>query len=254
MDNEIQITDRARQITIKLVELKKKASENFVEAGELFKEIRDNELWKIEGAESFNSYIAEIGYERTSAFKMILVYEKFFEGRSVESIQQTLDAGWAKLSRLAPHTDERNEKVMLELATNSLSDIETELVRQGYVTRKETEPDFVECPFCHKSFVPLKRQDTSFKQEDYNKIFDVYKKVKEIEISGKEYQPLQQSIKTMFLNGRTLDQIIKAIEWLGDNAEYEWTLKTLTTKIPEILSKMPRTAEKTEFEKRWEQK
>ncbi len=238
MDKSLTTVDHARKLTLRLIEIKRGVSQNYIEAGKIFKEIRDNRFWELEGAESFNSYIAEIGYDRTSAFKMIQVFENFIEGKSVESIQQLSDVGWAKLSKVAPHVDENNYKYMLELVEgNSLSDIDKELVRQHYITKKEGETEFVECPYCHKSFVPVKRQDKSFPQIGYTRIIETYKKVKEIELQGKEYEPIQQSIKTMFLNGRTPDEIIGAIEWLGDNAEYEWTIHTLKNKIAEILPK-----------------
>ena len=239
MENKIQPTDHARAITLKLVELKNRATEDFAQAGGLFKDVKDNELWKLEGAESFNSYVSEIGYDRTTAFKMIQVYEKFFEGKSVDSNQQLIEAGWVKLAKVAPHTDERNYEVMVEMAeNNSLSDIDAELVKQHYITRKENDSQFVECPFCHKAFVPAKRQDTSFKQEDYTKVIDAYKKAKEIELQGKEYEPVQQAIKTMFMNGRSVEEIIKAIEWMKDHADYEWTISTVKNKIAEILSRI----------------
>jgi hypothetical protein len=252
MTNELQTVDHARSLTLRLIELKKQVGEDFVEAGRIFKEIKENKLWELEGAGSFNSYIAEIGYDRTSAFKMIQVYEVFFEDKSVDSNQQLIDAGWVKLAKLAPHVDENNYEVMVDLSTNSLSDIDKELVRQNYIIRKETDADFVECPYCHKSFVPLKRQDKTFAKEDYTRVIESYQKAKDIELKGKEYEPVQQSIKTMFMNGRTPDQIIMTIEWMQDNAEYEWTINTVKNKIAEIISKVgPKAEPKTELDKEW---
>lgn len=235
--NDIQI-NHAREVTLKIIDLKRKIASDFIELGKLFKDVRDNKLWEIEGAEGFNSYVAESGFDKTSVYKFIGIVEKFIDKYGVESIRLQ-DAGWAKLAKIEPHVDDNNYQVMLNMAeNNSLSDIDKELVEQHYITKKETESQFVTCPYCHKSFMPLKRQDVIFKQEDYTKVIDVYKKVKDIQLNGKEYEPLQQAIKTMFMNGRTPDQIIKSIEWLGDNAEYEWTLNTLKSKIPEILSKI----------------
>jgi len=237
--NEITQISSAREATLRLIELKKNAVSNFIEAGSLFKLIRDNKWWNDEGAESFNSYIAETGYDRTTAFKMILVFETFVQGKSVESIQQLLDTGWAKLSKVAPHINEHNYNSMLELAeSNSLSDIDQELVRQGYITKKEAEVLNVECPFCHKVFHPTKRAEETYSREDYNLIVKKYEELKETKFEGKEYDPIMQSIKTMFLNGRTPDQIIAAMEYAAEQDYVDWTIRTIQNKIGEYLPKL----------------
>lgn len=112
----------ARDYTNRLIELKKRATIDFIEAGKIFTEIRDNKLWKIEGAESFSSYVSEVGYERTTAYKMMLVYEKF----GVDSNPQLQEIGWVKLAKIAPKTTPENKDKMLEMAQLSLSDINAE--------------------------------------------------------------------------------------------------------------------------------
>ena len=231
---ELQLS-HARKQTKRLIELKEYATHNFLEGGKIFKDVKENNLWELEGAHSFNSYIAEIGYDRTTAFKMILVYETFGTGTLVDSNQQLLEAGWTKLAKVAPYTDDRNYEAMVELVTsNSISDIDKELFRQNYITRKEVEPETTECPFCHKTFTKQKRVDQSFPREDYNRVIEVYQEAKDTKFEGKEYDPIMQSIKTMFTNGRTPEQIIAVIKHLED-AEYSWTINTVKNKIAEIL-------------------
>jgi len=240
MENKLITADYAHNLTDEIVLLKRKGDAITIEITKRLKEVRDKKLWELEGDHSFFAYLArpEIGFDRTTVLKWIQIYETLIEQHSLAPVRVE-EIGVSKLAMVIPYMNEHNYEVMVELAeNNSRSDIGEELVRQNYVTKKENDSVFMECPFCHKSFVPVKRQDKSFKQEDYTKVIDAYKKVKEIEIHGKEYEPLQQAIKTMFMNGRTPDEIIKSIEWLGDNAEYEWTLNTLKGKIPEILSKM----------------
>lgn len=143
--NEIQI-NHAREVTLKIIDLKRKTASNFVELGRLFKDVRDNKLWEIEGAESFNSYVSESGFERSTAYKMILVYEKFFEGVSVDSNQQIAEIGWTKLAKVAPKVTEDNKEKMLEIAQLSLSDIKTELSGECDHEWKTIEV----CKFCGK--------------------------------------------------------------------------------------------------------
>lgn len=144
--NEIQI-NHAREVTFRIIDLKKRIVSDFVELGKLFKDVRDNKLWEIEGAESFNSYIAESGFDRTSVYKFIGIVEKFVDKYNVESIRLE-DAGWAKLAKIEPHVNDKNYEKMLDLAeNNSLSDIDEELVRQKYIVRKENFVEF-QCPMC----------------------------------------------------------------------------------------------------------
>jgi hypothetical protein len=52
--NDLQV-NHAREVTLKIVDLKKRVASDFIELGKLFKDVRDNRLWEIEGAETFNS-------------------------------------------------------------------------------------------------------------------------------------------------------------------------------------------------------
>ena len=226
-----------REATLQLVEIMKRQVVDFIRAGEIFKLVHDNQWWKQEGAHSFNSYVAEIGYDRGTAYKMMLVYETF--GKSVESLHNLLEVGWAKLAKVAPHVNKDNYSYMLELASsNSLSDIDEELVKQHYITKLEPHPEFTDCPFCGKSFEIKRRRDEQFPQEDYKRVIEAYIKAKEIEPKGDEYRPIQQAIKTMFMNGRTPDEIIATIEYVAEQDYIDWTIRTIQNKIAEILPKL----------------
>lgn len=124
MEKSLVNTDLARNYTNRLIELKRGATTNFFEAGEIFKEVRDNKLYKVEGHDTFESYVADVGYERSTAYKMILVFEKF---GNVDSNPQIEEIGWTKLARVAPRVTEDNREKMLEIAQLSLSDINVEL-------------------------------------------------------------------------------------------------------------------------------
>jgi len=83
-----------------------------------------------------------------------------------------------------------------------------------------------------------KRKDIIFPKETYNNILDTYQKLKEIKLQGSEFQPIQQTIKTILMSGRTPDDIIKCMEWMSKDDFYKhfWTIKTVRTKLPEFLT------------------
>lgn len=82
------------------------------------------------------------------------------------------------------------------------------------------------------------RKKLSFKKEDYNKIIDIYQKLKGITLQGNEFLPIQQTIKTMLMSDRTPDQIISCMYFLADDKFFSsiWTIKTVRLKLPEFLA------------------
>jgi len=257
MENkQITTADYARKITNEILELRNRADILVWELTKRLKEVRDKQLWKIEGEESFFSYLArpEFAFDRTTTLRWIQIYETFIDKYSLAPSELN-KIGWTKLAKVVPHVDDDNYKYMLELAeTNSRSDIDRELVKQHYLTPKEPEEQaFIECVYCHRMTPAKKRKDESYPQEDYNRVIEKYKEVKGIDPKGDEYKPIQQAIKTMFMNGRTPDQIISVMEHERD-AEYSWTIKTIATKIAEILPQVEPQEEMTDFEKRWKNK
>ena len=87
--------------------------------------------------------------------------------------------------------------------------------------------------------VSTKRTDTSFPKDWYKQVIDKYQSLKGITLQGKEFLPVEQTCKTMFLSGRTPDQIIACMEFLnGANSEIyqNWTIRTIFKKLPEYLA------------------
>lgn len=240
MDKTLITADYAHKIDLKIKNLRYSIDSSFLDFAKSLKEVRDNKLYTFLDYKTFESYIAqpELALDRRNVFRFIEIIEKFIDTYKVAP-EPLLEAGWTKLSKVAPYVNEHNYKSMLEKATTlSRSDLDEDLIEQGYITKTEVPDRFIECPFCHKTFTPIKRSEVSFPQENYTKIVETYKKVKEIEIQGKEYDPIIQAIKTMFLNGRKVEEIVAVIEWMGDNAEYEWTMNTVANKMAEILPKV----------------
>lgn len=85
------------------------------------------------------------------------------------------------------------------------------------------------------------RKNKSFPKEDYNIVLDKYQELKGIELKGREFLPIQQAIKTMFLSDRTPNEIIYTMEWLERSTQEwtdNWTINTVKSKLPELVKYM----------------
>lgn len=225
------------RITEEIIEIRNKGENLIYELAKRLKRVKDEELWKIGDHESFYSYLAqpELAFDRRTVLFWIQIYETFIEKYALNP-DSVAKVGWTKLAKVIPYVDENNHKYMFELAeSNSRSDIDKELVKQKYITKSEPHAEFTDCPYCGKSFEVKSRREQQFAQSDYKDIIDKYIEVKEIQPKGNEYAPIQQAIKSMFMNDRTPEQIIATIEYLGEQEEYEWTINTVKNKIAEIL-------------------
>ena len=76
---------------------------------------------------------------------------------------------------------------------------------------------------------------TSFPKENYIKITEAYKSIKGVEPQGNEWLPIQQEIRIMFENGRTVEQIIQAMHTCQELYE-DWTMNTVRMKIADIVA------------------
>ena len=247
------LVEYSHLITQEIIEIRNRGEGLIFELAKRLKEVRDKQLWKLNSYESFHAYIAqpEMAFDRRTVLYWIQIYETFIEkyARHPDSVAKI---GWTKLAKVIPYVNEHNYEYMLELAeSNSRSDIDKELVKQHYISKKEYEPENIECPFCHKVFQPIKRKESHYPQEDYNRVIKAYEKAKETKFEGKEYDPIMSVIRTMFFNGRTPEQIIATIEFMANQDEYDWTINTVRNKIAEILPKIEPKEEMTEFERRW---
>lgn len=84
-----------------------------------------------------------------------------------------------------------------------------------------------------------RRSGKVFSKEDYNEIIESYKTLKGINLSGTEYLPIQQAIKTMFMNGRSKQQILDCMNFLNNNHKecwQSWTIDTVKKQLPLFLS------------------
>ena len=85
-----------------------------------------------------------------------------------------------------------------------------------------------------KPTAPRKRK--KYPPEWYKQALDAYQEIKGITLSGPEFSPLQQTIKSIFMAGHTPDEAIalmreleaSPLEWTTN-----WTLRTVKMKLPE---------------------
>lgn len=84
----------------------------------------------------------------------------------------------------------------------------------------------------------IRRKAVSFKEEDYKAVIDEYQTLKGITLQGKEFLPIKQTIKTMFISGRTPIQIIEVMRYISKQDYIDWTIRTVQMKLPEILPKL----------------
>ncbi len=99
-----------------------------------------------------------------------------------------------------------------------------------------------------------KRKEITFKKEWYTPVLEEYQRLKEITLQGQEFEPIRQGIKTMFMSGRTPEQVIAAMRDVARRDYTEWTINTVKMKLPEILPKLCSSRqpnrEQTELEKK----
>ena len=86
---------------------------------------------------------------------------------------------------------------------------------------------------------PTDRKANTFKKEDYDLVLKEYQTLKKMQLQGKEFDPVMQEIKTMFLSGRTSRDIIYIMRWFNKSTEEwtkNWTIRTVRMKLPVLLS------------------
>src|SRR3990167_11385719 len=133
------LADVAHQVTERIIQLRKEGEVLISELVPLLKEVKDKELWKINGYESFYAYLAqpELAFDRRTVLYWIQIYETFIEKYALHP-DSVAKIGWTKLAKIVPYVNDNNYKFMLELAeSNSRSDIDRELVKQHYITKEE---------------------------------------------------------------------------------------------------------------------
>lgn len=75
-----------------------------------------------------------------------------------------------------------------------------------------------------------------FPKENYVKIHEAYEKIKGVKPMGNEWNIIDKNIKMMFQAGRTMHEIIDAME-VCNNLYDDWTMNTIRMKIADVSAK-----------------
>ena len=82
------------------------------------------------------------------------------------------------------------------------------------------------------------RKDIVFPKEIYNSIIEYYQQLKEIVLKGSEFLPVQQTIKSMLIDGRQPKEIMDCMKFMAKDDFYKknWTIRTVRLKIAEFIA------------------
>jgi hypothetical protein len=151
MQNNIvkSVAVRAHDLHKQLVAITAQTSLHFFQFGEILKEIRDAELWKTLGCDSFESYFSdpELDCSRSSVYHAISLVEHFPDWKTMSPVPTR------KLIMIAPHLTDGNKTKLLEYASGlSSSDLQKQLTDMGL--KEDTGfvglPKVYRCQTCHK--------------------------------------------------------------------------------------------------------
>jgi len=157
-DNEVEKGKIIFKIHKRVVELKNEIGKKLYELGAYLKQIRDNQLYRDMGLETFEEYIAqpELTFERSKMYALIGVYEVFIESGLSEHLDiEGID--YYKLDRIRQFKDNENFEEWISKARElSLSDLNAEIRIAKGGTEEDSYPETLEqseyrevtCPGC----------------------------------------------------------------------------------------------------------
>ena len=125
--------NRAHELRQEIIQLRISATEQFFRLGEILKEIRDEEYWKM-GWESFDAYFSdpELGLKSSTVYHAIKMIETF------PNREKLLGIPVSRLVMIAPHVTSDNREKLIEAAKGlSRSDLRHELLTHGLEPTKE---------------------------------------------------------------------------------------------------------------------
>jgi len=157
----------AESIHQKIISLKKDIGKRFYKLGAYLKQVRDFELYKEMGCESFEEYIGqpELSMKRSTVYSLIGVYEEFFSEKSnhldIENIEEIDYTKLDKIRRFKYLPKEEFSEWVEKARTLSLSDLNEEIkmaegkepLEEGAeLPKEEAIYKEVTCPACGKVF------------------------------------------------------------------------------------------------------
>lgn len=163
---EVTTVTTAESVHQKILLLKKDIGKRFYKLGAYLKQVRDFELYKEIGCESFEEYIGqpELSFKRSTVYSLIGVYEEFFSEESnhldIENIEEIDYTKLDKIRRFHYLPKEQFEEWVEKARVLSLSDLIDEIkevrgepVEEGSTPPKEVAQYIdVTCPACATKF------------------------------------------------------------------------------------------------------
>ena len=165
---EVKSISTAESIHQKIIILKKDIGKRFYKLGAYLKQVRDFELYREIGCDSFEEYIGqpELSFKRSTVYSLIGVYEDFFEKESnqldIENIEEIDYTKLDKIRRFKYLPNEEFAEWVEKARVLSLSDLIEEIKEaKGEVIddgkRSEIPPESetykeVVCPACGAKF------------------------------------------------------------------------------------------------------
>lgn len=80
---------------------------------------------------------------------------------------------------------------------------------------------------------PVIRKSTTFPAQWYKQALSVYQHVKNLTLSGPEYDPLYHELKTIFLAGHHITEVTGMMWWLHNQKWPNWRLSTIRLRMAE---------------------
>jgi len=156
----------AQSIHQKIILLKKDIGKRFYKLGAYLKQVRDFELYREIGCESFEEYIGqpELSFKRSTVYSLIGVYEEFFSEKSnhldIENIEEIDYTKLDKIRRFRYLPKEEFAEWVEKARVLSLSDLIKEIkeARGEPIEGEEIQEQKIEqykdvtCPACGTKF------------------------------------------------------------------------------------------------------
>ena len=144
---------------------------------------------------------------------------------------------WAKYQISVNTNDKQDDKPMTnERQTNDKPMTTTKEYKN--IRNKEEDIGFDEKPSNHQEvgqIVDKSRKDIKYPKAIIDDIVNYYVQKKSIAPQGNEWLPIQQTVKTMLMNGRTPEDIKECISWISTHWP-SWDIRTVMVKMPEFLA------------------
>ena len=109
------------------------------------------------------------------------------------------------------------------------------LENQGRLSNEEAVSNKQETKKTRSGKPTAPRKQVKYPKEWYKEALDAYQEIRGITLSGPEFSPLQQTLKTIFMAGHKPADAIGLMHALEDSEEEwtcNWTLRTVKMKLP----------------------